>query len=103
MIREPEPAGSIVSVALGRIGPSTPRADHVCGGRLSTISWVMLRSARPIRRVVVNRSPSARTLTTSRCHSGNRVTSVRYANASSGGTAISTVDTMALTNGDWRL
>src|SRR5262249_17894272 len=61
----------------------------------AVISCVMVRSARPIRRVVVNRDPATCTRTTSSCHSGNRAGSVTYAKTSSGGRAMSMVDTIA--------
>src|SRR5215216_4673828 len=87
--------GSTVMFALGLIGPATPRAAQLVGGLISVISWVIVRSARPIRRVVVNleptpggRPPSSRTLTTSYCHSAKRVGSVTYEKTSSGGRSI---------------
>jgi hypothetical protein len=68
---------------------------------ISVISWVIVRSTPPIRRVVVNLEPtldgrpsSMRTLTTSSCHSANREGSVTYEKTSSGGRAISMLDTI---------
>ena len=77
--RAPPSSASTVTVAPGRIGPSTPRTAQLRGGLSSVTSWVIVRSTPPIRRVVVNlaptpggSSPSKRTRTTSRCHSANR-------------------------------
>src|SRR6266536_5901507 len=100
--RAPLSRGSTVTSAFARIGPSTPRAAQCHGMSIFVISWVVVRSPRPIRRVVVNlvptpggSVPSMRTLTTSCCQSGNRVGSVTYEKTSSGGRAISIVDTSA--------
>jgi hypothetical protein len=75
--------GSTVMFAVGLIGPATPLAAQLLGGLISVMSCVIVRSARPIRRIVVNlapttggRLPSIQTLTTSCCHSANRKGSV---------------------------
>jgi hypothetical protein len=60
-----------------------PWAAQAAGGLAWVISCVIVRSLRPIRRVVVNLEPTpggplpaTRTLMTSGCHSANRVGSV---------------------------
>src|SRR5829696_7257279 len=93
--------GSTVMFALGLIGPATPRAAQLVGGLISVISWVIVRSVRPIWRVVVNleptlggRLPSRRTLSTSCCHSANWGGSGTYQKTSSGGRSISMLCTI---------
>jgi hypothetical protein len=81
--RVPPASGSTVISALGLNGPSTPWQAQLLGGLSSVISWVVVCSTRPIRRMVVNLAPtpgrrpsSIRTRTTSSCPSANRAGSV---------------------------
>jgi predicted lactoylglutathione lyase len=44
--------------AVGLIGPATPLAAQLLGGLISVISCVIVRSTRPIRRIVLNLAPT---------------------------------------------
>ena len=98
--RMPSSSGSMVMLALGLSGPSTPRAAQLLG-RIERRDLLRIAefdagdpAGRGEPRAPSGRPPWMRTPTTSSCHSAKREGSVAYPKTSAGGQAMSRWDTI---------